>query len=97
MADRDHADRRPIPPRWPRLMPEEAAAEYVGISQRQFRDEVERGIMPRPVERGCRRNTYDRVALDKAVDRLSGTLDPDEEELIRGARAWGQAGKVKRR
>jgi len=80
-------DRRPSF-RWPRLLPEAEAAEYVGVSVTQFRSEVEQGIWPKPVERGCRRNTYDRAALDKAVDRLSGSHEPDEEDLIGRARAW---------
>lgn len=57
--------------RWPRLMSEADAAEYVGVSVGKFRLEREAGIWPPPVQRGCRRNTFDRIALDAAVDRLS--------------------------
>lgn len=78
--------------RWPRLLPEQEAAEYVGVTVAQFRAEVRHGIWPKPVPRGCRRNTYDRLALDRAVDRLSGTPDPDEHDLIREARQWGKSG-----
>jgi hypothetical protein len=77
--------------RWPRLLSEEDAAEYVGVSQAQFRMEVKKGIWPKPVPRGCRRNTYDRSALDKAADRLSGMAEVGEDDLIRGARAWGRS------
>jgi hypothetical protein len=76
--------------RWPRLLPEIEAAEYVGVSLAQFRAEVERGIWPKAVARGCRRNTYDRTALDRAVDQLSGTAELDEDGLIREAHAWGR-------
>lgn len=72
-------------------MPEETAAEYVGVSLAQFRAEVEKGIWPRAVARGCRRNTYDRAAIDKAIDRLSGMHDPDEADLLRGAAEWGRS------
>jgi len=89
------AERLWPPPRWPRLMSEEDAAEYVGVSVARFRLEVEKGIWPRPVDRGCRRNTYDRLALDKAVDRLSGSFNPAdaEDELMRRAgAAWRRSG-----
>jgi hypothetical protein len=60
-----------IKTRWPRLMPEADAAEYVGVSLEQFRIKREKkGFWPKPVDRGCRRNTYDRKDLDDAVDHL---------------------------
>jgi hypothetical protein len=80
------------PLRWPRLLPEQEAAEYLGVTVTQFRAEVRCGIWPKPVPRGCRRNTYDRLALDRAVDRLSGRSDPDEDDLIKEARQWGKSG-----
>jgi hypothetical protein len=55
-------------------MGEAEAAEYVGVSLEQFRLERDKGLWP-PVDRGCRRNTYDRKQLDDAVDRLSGLGD----------------------
>lgn len=64
------------PARWPRLLSEDAAAEYVGVSVSQFRLEQARGMWPRPIERGCRRNTYDRHQLDAAVDRMAGVQGP---------------------
>jgi hypothetical protein len=62
-------------PNWPRLMSEELAAAYVGVSLERFRIERTKGLWPAPVDRGCRRNTYDREALDDAVDRLSGRIN----------------------
>jgi hypothetical protein len=56
-------------------MPENLAAAYVGISLSQFRRERDRGMWPMPVERGAKVNTYDRKALDDAVDRLSGRVN----------------------
>jgi len=61
--------------RWPALMSESDAAEYVGVSVSEFRRERDAGKMPRPVDRGCRRNTYSRRALDAAVARLDGGVD----------------------
>lgn len=65
--------------RWPRLLPEKDAAEYVGVSLSQFRMEVEKGLWPKPVARGCRRNTYDRMQLDAAVDKIVGPLEEGGE------------------
>jgi hypothetical protein len=60
-----------IKTRWPRLMSEADAAEYVGVSLEQFRIEREKkGFWRKPIDRGCRRNTDDRKDLDDAVDRL---------------------------
>lgn len=73
--------------RWPRLLSESEAASYVGVSPATFRTERAAGLWPEPVGRGCGRITYDRVALDRAVDRLSGWQDPAliEDELIKRA------------
>jgi hypothetical protein len=70
-------------------MSEDDAALYVGVSPARFRIERDRGMWPQPVDRACRRNTYDRAALDRAVDRLAGYQDPQEieDDLIRRA-AW---------
>lgn len=61
-------------PYWPRLMPEDLAAAYVGVSVSQFRIEQKRGIWPAPIDRGARINTYDREDLDDAIDRLKGCV-----------------------
>jgi hypothetical protein len=74
-------DERRIPD-WPRLMPEEMAAAYVGVSVPQFRREQARGLWPEPKRRGARLNTYDRKELDDAVDRLGrGANDPENIDL----------------
>jgi hypothetical protein len=62
-------------PDWPRLMPEEMAAAYLGVSLSQFRREQARGLWPKPKRRGARLNTYDRRELDDAVDRLEGGVN----------------------
>jgi hypothetical protein len=62
-------------PDWPRLMPEEMAAAYVGVSLSQFRREQAKGLWPKPKTRGARLNTYDRKELDDAVDRLDGDVN----------------------
>jgi hypothetical protein len=71
-----------IKARWPRLMSEADASEYVGVSLSQFCLELEKGMWPAPVNRNARLNTYDRKALDDAVDRLArGANHPDEIDL----------------
>jgi hypothetical protein len=60
-----------IKARWPALMSEGDAAEYVGVSLAQFRKEREAGLWPKPAARGCRRNTYSRRQLDKIIDRIT--------------------------
>jgi len=63
-------------------MSEADAAEYVGVSLRQFRYERDRGLWPKPKNRGARINTYDRNELDDAVDRLGGAVnDPEGIDL----------------
>lgn len=73
------ADRRM--PNWPRLMPEEMAAAYVGVSLSQFRREQARGLWPAPIERGARLNTYDREDLDNAVDCLKRGINHSPPNL----------------
>jgi hypothetical protein len=62
-------------------MSETDAAEYVGVSLAQFRRERQKGLWPAPVPRGARVNTYDREALDNAVDRLSGRINHPDPEI----------------
>lgn len=55
----------------PRAFRREAAAEYVGIGATKFDEMVRDGRMPRPVKiDSC--VLWDRLALDKAFDALSG-------------------------
>lgn len=64
----------------PRLLSEIAAAEYLGLSVEMFRAQVEAGVLPRPVPLASatdprklpRRRYYDRAALDRRLDELSG-------------------------
>ena len=83
-------------------MVEADAAEYVGVSLGQFRREVEKGIWPRPVNRNARLNTYDRKALDDAVDRLAQRInlpardDLDEIDLDREFGLGGDQGPLSR-
>lgn len=63
-------------PNWPRLMAAPMAAAYVGMSETKLRE-----IGPKPVNADIRRTLYDRKALDRWVDRLSGMpLDAQEVE-----------------
>ena len=62
-------------PDWPRLMSVKLAAAYLSISPGSLR---ERG--PQALQLG-RRVLYDRIALDRWADHLSGQpLSPTEEE-----------------
>lgn len=58
----------------PRGLSKQAAAEYVGCATiRAFDEQVRKGNLPGPM-RGMSR--YDRLALDDAMDRLSGRTRP---------------------
>lgn len=60
-------DAPPIPPR---LLSRDQAAAYVGISPTQFDEEVAAGTFPAPFKLAAtRRCLWDRVALDRAIDR----------------------------
>jgi hypothetical protein len=72
-------------------MPEEMAAAYVGVHIGTFRRERDEGIWPQPVKRNARLNTYDREALDDAVDRLSGRIN-DPAPAIDLDREFGLGG-----
>jgi predicted DNA-binding transcriptional regulator AlpA len=58
-------------PHWPRGLSRAQAAAYVGLSPNSFDAQVAAGIFPQPVRMGSR-VLYDRRALDRAFDRLSG-------------------------
>jgi hypothetical protein len=58
-----------LPP--PRFLSAEAAAAYVGVDVRTFRAEVRAGLWPAPVTRGTR-EAWDRAALDRRADAMSG-------------------------
>ena len=64
-------------PFWPRLLSREEAARYVGVSPAVFEGEVKQGVWPPALRRGARqgRQTWDRLALDRAADQASGLSD----------------------
>lgn len=59
-------------PNWPRLLSEAQAAAYLGVSINTFRARVG-DRWPEPIRDG-RRKLFDRLALDRAVDGLSGAV-----------------------
>ena len=56
----------------PRGLSLEEASAYVGLSPNTFLAEVEEGTFPPCVSLTCQRRLWDKAALDKAFDRLSG-------------------------
>lgn len=80
-------------PDWPRLMSEEQAAAYVGVSVNTFVANIGNPF-PEPLRFG-RRKLYDRTALDRAVDALSASTSQSPGEKIRRERrhdpTWRQA------
>jgi predicted DNA-binding transcriptional regulator AlpA len=60
-------------PHWPRLLSDDLAAAYVGLSVTTFRERVGLGKLPKPVRIG-KRTLWDRRMLDRQVDALSGLL-----------------------
>ncbi len=75
-----------------RLLNEAAAAEYVGLPLAAFRAQVEAGTMPPPVPlatSGTRaKRYYDRVALDRRLDQLSGLTETQTTDSGLGGIAW---------
>lgn len=68
----------------PRRMTRALAAYYVGVSPTTFDARVRDGIYPNPHSDG----RYDRVALDLAVDRLSGFDDVDATDAVAHPEDW---------
>lgn len=64
----------------PRLLGRKMAAAYVGLSPNSFDAEVARGTFPAPVKVACRRKLWDRVALDRRLDQLSGIAPSSTSE-----------------
>jgi hypothetical protein len=73
----------------PRLMTREEAAAYCSISLNGFGNWVRNGIVPRPVP-GTKR--WDRRAIDKALDEISGikptAIAAEEDEADRWFREY---------
>jgi predicted DNA-binding transcriptional regulator AlpA len=64
----------------PRGLSREAAAQYVGIGVSMFDRLVKGGRLPRPISIGGRR-VWDRAALDRSFNALSGArFDEDEPD-----------------
>lgn len=82
-------------PGWPRLLSEEMAAAYVGVSPNTFRAYVG-NPWPKAIRFG-RRKLYDRVALDRAVDRLSTPERQSPGDRIRRGREHDSGGSFETR
>ncbi len=59
-----------LPDAWPRGMPQEVAAAYLGVSESTLRSQVDVGAAPEPVRIG-RRIVWLREDLDAYLDRLA--------------------------
>ena len=59
-----------LPPRI--LRPQRVAAEYVGIGEGTFRKLVAEGTLPAPIRFGTRCKGWDRLALDRAIEKMGG-------------------------
>jgi len=68
-AKRD--DLAPLP-YWPRLLSEEQAAAYCGMSATHFRNQVKAKAMPGPLYRSRSFVRWDREAIDRRLNTLSG-------------------------
>lgn len=68
-----------LPPNLPpRGLNREMAAAYVGIGSSKFDELVKDGRMPQAIAIDGRR-VWDRLALDRAFDRLGGVQDEHNE------------------
>lgn len=62
-------------PYWPRLLSEDQAAAYVGVSRETFRQLVKAGTYPQ--RREGKRVLYDRRVIDRIEDMRSGLTGTD--------------------
>jgi predicted DNA-binding transcriptional regulator AlpA len=74
-------------PGWPRLLSQEQAAAYLGMAAPSFIAGVEVGRWPQPLPFGNKRRLWDRHAIDRAVDAMSGMLPLETEEILSRALA----------
>lgn len=65
-----------LPPAERRVLSRGEAASYVGISPGHFNRLVKAGTLPGSLPAYGRTRRWDRVAIDRAVDRISGTTRP---------------------
>lgn len=63
-------------PDWPRMMKRRTAAAYLDLSEAELEREVAAGRLPVPVQLG-KAEHWDRGALDKALEYLSGGGEGD--------------------
>ncbi len=63
-------------PGWPRMLRREKAAAYCDLSVAAFEREVLAGRLPHPVMLGGKEH-WSRVAIDNALERLSGEAPDD--------------------
>ena len=62
-------------PGWPRMLSVELASAYCGLSPNAFRQAVQEGVWPHPINIG-RRLLWDRSGLDQAQDRRTSRSNP---------------------
>lgn len=73
-------------PNWPRLMRQEEVRRYLGgLSVSTLNRWVQAGRIPGPIEGTTR---WDRLAIDRALDRASGLAQPSEESNSEWAGAF---------
>lgn len=60
----------------------EQVAEYVGVTKQIYTGLVKQGLFPGPLPGG----SYDRAAIDAALDRLSGLAKPSSIDWEKVAR-----------
>ncbi len=70
----------------PRLLNQAEAAAYVGVTAKTFMRDVRSGIWPGPVHR----KKWDRHAIDRVLDDMSGLSQTGMSEADRFFRSVGQ-------
>lgn len=77
----------------PRILAKAVAAQYCGLTEKGFDEWVKTGKLPRAMK-GTRR--WDKVALDIALDRLSGVADikSGQEVKASGLASWVEKRKA---
>ena len=62
--------------------PAEAAAAYIGLGTKRFRDEVAANRLPQPQRHG-KRLVWDKIALDRYLDKAGGvTLNEGDSDPV---------------
>jgi hypothetical protein len=72
----------------PRLLSQADAAAYCGMAATKFRQLVDDGVLPKPLFTGGRWQLYDRAAIDRILDAMSGIAaasEPDHKAAARQA------------